>query len=156
MCDSLNQSMLLQQNEHGSNGAGIRRHTAGEVPLGERLSSCERCEENELVGGDSMRRELCLCTAMEHIYADRSAIGSSSWVAICPLGEVVRIRTFSRVYQGPRLNTRISSSDKRSGLTPTHVRPWRSLRPWRRLWTRSTIAGQSNARRHVLRRRRFS
>jgi hypothetical protein len=65
MGDSLNQCMLFQQNEHRPNRAGIRRHAAGEFPLGERLSPCERCEENELVGCDAMGRELRLRPAME-------------------------------------------------------------------------------------------
>jgi len=52
-------SPLFQQDEHGPDGAGIRRHAAGELPLRQRMPAGERREEHKLVGRDAMRRELC-------------------------------------------------------------------------------------------------
>ncbi len=56
----------LQQDEHGPHGAGVGRHAAGEFPLGEGMPTPgEGGEEDELVGGDAVRRERRVRPAVE-------------------------------------------------------------------------------------------
>ncbi len=53
---TLDQSLPFQQNEHCPNRAGIRRHTAGEFPLGQGVTPCERRQKHELVGSHPLSR----------------------------------------------------------------------------------------------------
>src|SRR5581483_7619630 len=61
----LDQPAPLQQDEHRPHGARVGQHAAGELPLGEGVPAGEGGEEDELVGGDAVRREPGLRPAVE-------------------------------------------------------------------------------------------
>jgi hypothetical protein len=76
---ALDPSALLQQDEHRPHGAGVRRHAAGKFALREGFPTCEGREQNELIGGGAVRRELRVRPAVE--CQVRGAEGASKFVS---------------------------------------------------------------------------
>ena len=88
----------LQQDEHGPHGAGVGRHAAGEFPLGEGVPAPgEGGEEDELVGGDAVRRERRVRPAVEGQVrgpeGDRDVVSGGHRRVVRGRGGFVRLRT---------------------------------------------------------------
>lgn len=79
------QPAALEEHEHRAHGAGVGRHAPGQFALGEGAPATEGREEDELVGGDAVRRERGLRPAVEGQIrgAERerecTSIGHSEW-----------------------------------------------------------------------------
>lgn len=67
MTAARDETALFQQGEHGAHRAGVGRHASCQFALRERRASRQRCQQHELISGDTVLGELHIGLAVKAV-----------------------------------------------------------------------------------------